>query len=286
MLLSLQSYDIIDLYKCEKSALFIVDAIRQKAKSYIVTVSDENEEISRLQKPFYTHLYDHASFLIFHTRAQKPTLFARYIDKSNCIYEGISMLSEIDNLSEEALFKASFAMGFDLDKDIVYCDLSAPIKEQLALIDDILALPLSRLEKSTFILHLNAHNLEERVLFKKHLENKNFDYLLIETLITPKQNALLYKLADKALIMTIEGNPALALSLYAKNLCYLYKTSPKDTWLSHHDIFIETFSQFKATRHDDNPFIQDLLERNKKQVHQNFDIDESIKQYKKVITQL
>jgi hypothetical protein len=287
LLNSLEDYDIIDIYKCEQSALFIVDEVREKCYDFFVTISSKEHKPNLLIKQFYKYLYAKARFLLF-TRADIKENFPHdYKEKSRLILEAIPMLEVLDTISEEEIFKASYAMGFDLDKDIIYCDMSGTLIRQLTFIDDLLKLPKNRLRESTFIFHLNRHNLEERKRIKAHLEEKNFDYLLIETLITPKQSALLYKIADKSIILSeSETNQTLALSLYAKNHTYLYQDTPIDKLYHDRDLFIDTFENFKKDNQTNHSIINDLLVKNREIIYELFNSKASIIRYIEVIKEV
>lgn len=285
---SLEDYDIIDLYKCEKSSLFIVDEIREKCYDFFVTVDEEERDENILTKQFYKYLYDKARFLLFTSSDTKNNFAYGDEEKNRLICDGIPLLDELDKISEEEIFKASYAMGFDLEKDIIYCDMSGDIHRQLAFIDAILTLPIERLRQSTFIFHLNAHSLEERNALKSHMQEKNFDYLLIESLITPKQNALLYKIADKSIILTSSlKNPSLPLSLYAKNHTYLYEDIMIDSIYKEESIFIDTFENFKNKDDEDkNLIIKDLLQSNQEKIHKLFSSDACITRYISIIKEV
>ncbi len=286
LLSSLEDYDIIDIYKCEKSTLFIVDEIREKCYDFFVTLTHQEEATNILTKQLYKYLYQKARFLLFTSSKRKNDFGYGHEEKSRLIFEGINQLNALDKVTEEEIFKASYAMGFDLEKDIIYCDMSGTLQRQLSFIDDLLALPIERLRQSTFIFHLNAHNLEERNKLKAHLEKQNFDYLLIESLITPKQSALLYKIADKSIILSAaEDNHALALSLYSQNHTYLYGDFPVDEVYKQESLFIDTFENFKQEE-DENILINELLQDNQKKIFTLFNPDESINRYIEVLKEV
>ncbi len=283
----LEDYDIIDVYKCEKSALFIVDEIREKCYDYFVTVSQHDEEPNLINKQFYKYLYDKARFLIFDSKALLEDFPYEVEEKARLIYTPIPMLLELDDISEEEIFKASYAMGFDLDKDIIYCDMSGTLQTQLQFIDDLLQLPTERLRQSTFIFHLNAHSLDERTKIKAHMQDKNFDYLLIETLITPKQSALLYKIADKSIILSdSKQTDALPLSLYAKNHTYLYGDIMIDPLYHDKEFFLDTFTNFRNENADENLIINDMIKSNHDKIALYFSPEESINRYIEVIKEV
>lgn len=287
LLNSLEDYDIIDIYKCEKSALFIVDEIREKCYDYFVTISPQEQTPNILIKQFYRYLYNKARFLLFSRKNIQNAFHYPQDEKSRIIPDAIPMLKELDKISEEEVFKASYAMGFDMEKDIIYCDMSGSLQRQLHFIDDLLKLPEHKLRQSTFIFHLNRHNLEERKRLKAHLEEKNFDYLLIEALITPKQSALLYKIADKAIILSEdESNPTLALSLYAKNHTYLYHDTPIDALYHDRELFIDTFENFTKEREDHNGILNDLLQQNQKTIAALFEPENCIIRYIEVLKEV
>ncbi len=284
LLSSLDDYDIIDLYKCEKSALFIVDEIREKCYDFFVTISPEESKPNLLITQFYQYLYNKARFLIFNTSASKENFAYQHEEKSRLIYDGVPLLDAIDQISQEAIFKASHTMGLDLDKDIIYCDMSGTLETQMCLIDDLMTLPIHRLRQSTFIFHLNAHTLEERKALKAHLAGKNFDYLLIEALLTAKQIALLFSIADTSLILS--NSPALIVSLYSKNLTYLYGDIMIDARMTREKLFIENFEAFKEQHEQNSAITDDLLEKNREKIAAYFTPDASINSYIEVIREV
>ena len=284
---TLDDYDIIEIYKCEKSALFIVDEIQEKCYDFFVSVAYQAEEDNVLNKPFYKYLYKKAKFLIFDNQDMLDDFPYQHPEKSRFIPDSIPLLEEMDNISEEEIFKTSHAMGFDMDRDIIYADLSGSLQTQMDFIDDILTLPIERLRQSTFIFHLNQHNLEERQALKKHFAEKNFDYLLIDTLITQRQRALLYKIADKSIILsTDKENQSLPLSLYAKNHTYLYGDIMIDTSYKETDVFLSSFEDFKNQSDEENPIISDLIQANQAKIYTLFNPDEIIGQYIEMIKEI
>jgi hypothetical protein len=284
----LDDYDIIDLYKCEKSAQFIVNEIADKCYDFFVTPSNDDEPLNFAQKQLYKNLYNKSRFIIF-SREEDMDNFEFYDeDKCRLIYNGLPLLQEIDNISQEDVFKASHAMGLDLDKDIIYTDLSSNIQNQLSLIDDIASLKIDKLKKSTFIFYLNQHNLDERNAIKERLEGKNFDYLLIEAIMNDKQKALIYKLTNKSIILSNgDLNPALELSMYAKNRIYLYKNAMIDKLFLDKNFFIQTFEDFKNQNIDEsNSLEDDLLTKNQEIIYDIFDGERAIERYIEVIKEV
>ncbi len=283
MVRSLEDYDIIDLYECEQSALFIVDEIREKCYDYFITCG-YHDTPSLLLKPFYSYLYNKARFLLFNSH--KNALMDHYAQKSRLIYDGIPLFDAIDKITQEDIFKASYAMGFDLDKEITYVHLQGALAKQLAFIEELLTLPQERLRQSTFIFYLNAHNLQERKAVKALLEEKNFDYLLIEVLITAKQHALLYKIADKSIILSAQNNSGLPASCYAQNHTYLYHDTFIDPIYKEKDIFIDTFENFKNHAGEENSIIADLCKANQAKVAALFSPSATINQYIEVLKEV
>ncbi len=287
LLNQLQDYDIIDLYKCEKSALFIVDEIREKCYDYFVTVGETQEENNLLNKPFYKYLYEKARFLLFDNQTKMLDFPYPNEEKSRFIPPALPLLKEIASISEEEIFKASYAMGFDMEKDIVYVDMSGALSRQLRLIDDLLHLPEARLRECTFIFHLNRHSLDERRELKAYMQEKNFDYLLIEAFITPKQEALLYKIADKSIILSDDPlTHTLALSLYAKHHLFLYHDTKIDRLYHDKRFFLDQFEHFQTPKSEENLIVQELLEENHKHIHAHFSLEENINRYIEVIKEV
>ncbi len=284
----LEDYDIIDIYKCEKSCLMLVDQIENLCHTYFVTVSEQREPISLIQKPLYKNLYDRAGYLLFSTLNQMEAFSFSSDEKRHLVPNGIKLFREIDAIGDQHILQASRAMGLDLEKDIIYCDLSGALEKQEQLIDDISELPTQKLKQSTFIFTLSRHNLEERESIKTHLEGKNFDYLLIEALMSDKQKALLFRLANSAIVINYDqNNPTLPLALYAKHIVYLYDEHEIDDLFFVNDFFFKTFEDFKNTKESDNATIeQDLLTKNREKVFKIFDPEATIETYIDLIKSL
>jgi len=284
----LEDYDIIDLYKCEKSAQFIVNEIAAKCYDFFITPSKDKESLNFAQKQLYKNLYNKSRFIIFNSQDDMDDFEFYNEDKCRLIYDGLPLLKEIDSISQEDVFKASHAMGLDLDKDIIYTDLSSNLQNQLSLIDDIASLKIDKLRKSTFIFHLNQHDLDERGAIKEKLEGKNFDYLLIETIMSDKQKALIYKLTNKSIILSSSDlNPALELSLYAKNRIYLYKNAQVDKLFLDKKFFIQSFEDFKSQNiEQSNSLEDDLLTKNQDIIYDIFDGERAIERYIEVIKEV
>ncbi len=284
----LEDYDIIDLYKCEKSCLMLVDQIEDLCHTYFVTVSEESEPISIIQKPLYKNLYDRAGYILFSSLNHMEAFPFSSDEKRHLVPNGIKLFSEIDTIDDQHILQASRAMGLDLEKDIIYCDLSSTLETQERLIDEISELPTQKLKQTTFIFTLSRHNLEERESIKKLLESKNFDYLLIEALMSDKQKALLFRLANGAIVISYnENNPTLPLALYTKHIIYLYDRNEIDDLFFVNDFYFKTFENFKNSKESDNAAIeQDLLTKNREKVFQIFDPEATIETYIDLIKSL
>ena len=282
----LDDYDIIDLYKCEKSAQFIVNEIADKCYDFFITPSGEKESLNFAQKQIYKNLYKKSRFIIFNNKKDMDDFEFYDEDKCRLIYDGLPILKEVDDIPQEEVFKASRAMGLDLDKDIVYADLSGNLSTQLSLIDELSSLSIEKLRQSTFIFHLNQHDLDEREAIKAELAGKNFDYLLIETIMSDKQKALIHKLTNKAIILS-STNSTLQLSMYAKSRIYLYKDNKLDRLFLQEKFFTKSFEDFKNEKSDEsNTLEDDLLTKNHEKIYDIFDAERSIERYIEVIKEV
>ncbi len=283
----LEDYDIIDIYKSEESSLMLVDEIENLCYCYFVTVSDNSNNINFLKKPLYSNLYKRAKFLLFDSEDKMDSFQFGKKEQYRFVPEPIMLFALIDEIKKEDILKASKTMGLELNKDIVYCDLSSSLQRQVELIEDISSMKIDRLKNSTFIFWLSNHNLEERDEIKSLLLEKNFDYLLIETMMSKRQQALIYKLCSSAIILSYSKlNLALPILLYTKSSIYLYKESKVDK-IFDDEFYMKDFEEFLSKDENEDEMIKiDLLNRNSKKVYQLFDPEHSIERYIEVIKEL
>ena len=281
----LEDYDIIDIYKCEKSVLGIVSEIENLCYCYFVTPSFEDTKPSLIKKPLYKNLYNKAKYIFFPTQDRLNDFTLAATEKLRLICEPVDLFYDIDEINDKDLVKATHTMGLDLDKDIIYCDLSGDLLMQLDLIDDISLLKKEKLKKSTFIFSLGRHDLDSRNRLKEKLLSLNFDYLLIEALMNQKQKALIHKLCNKAIISTYsEDNPSLPAALYSKNFIYLYDETKIDSLFFEHPFFMKDFSDFIDENGETSDTIElDRLSKNKLLATKFFEPEHSIQEYIEVI---
>jgi len=278
----LKSYDLIDIYKCENSALPIKKKIEELCCCFFVTVNDEN--ISFLKRAIFSPLYSDADILIFSSKSQLNSFKFGDKDRYRYLAKPISLFKNIDNTSLESVKKAYQAMGLDQNKDIVYCDLSSSIDRQLKLIEEISSINRDFLLKKTFIFWLSSHDLHDRDAIKDTLLEKNFDYLLIETMMTQKQQALIYKLCNTSIILS-DKSDSLPISLYSKHKIYLYEKPDIDAIFNEEDFYMQDFEEF-IDQNSENKIENDLLEKNHKKAKEIFDPKSSVENYISIIKEL
>ncbi len=284
----LDDYDIIDIYKCEKSAIFLKDKIEELCYAYFITPSSEISSQNFTQKHLYSSLFNGATFIIFDSLDTLESCSFGDAKDYRLVCAPQPLINEMEQITDAQLFKASRAMGLDLQKDIVYCDLSGDIANQLSLIEGLSSLKIEKLKNTTFIFTLNQHNLEERSKIKEAILSKNFDYLLIETLMTPKQRALIHKVANRSIILSYsQTNPALILSLYAKNFVYLYYHAKVDGLFEREKIFMKSFDDFRSQKvGESDPIEVDLCKQNSQKIYKLFEPENSIERYIGLIKEL
>jgi hypothetical protein len=287
LLRELDNYDLIDIYKNERSCIFIQNEIIDRSAHYFITPSSEESNDSFLYRSLSKTIFKNSSAII----CSNDRVYNRYKKDfqkiTHLIREPINLFEEIDKIDEKNIFKAAYAMGIDFEKDVVYCDMSGEIGRQLSLIEDLNDMPKEQKRRFTFIIHLNNHSFFEREKIKKLLNEINFDYLLIDSLITPPQSALLYKLSNISIILSSDSpTNALANSLYSNNLIYLYKDTNLEDLYQKSGFFMESFNHFLTKEDKMNPIIDDLLYKNRKTIYEIFYPEEVIKRYIEVIKDL
>jgi hypothetical protein len=284
----LDDYDLIDIYKCESSALNLIDDIQSHCCYYFITPSDENLNPSFIKVPFFKDLYEGAEYVIFGNLNSLNSFKLASREKLKLVCEPVGLFEYIDRVTQEEILKATHAMGLELEKDIVYCDLASDIDRQLDLIDEIASLEHKKLRSTTFIFVLGMHDLDSREQIKSKLLELNFDYLLIEQMLNDKQKALIHKLCNKAIILEYsDKNPSLPISLYCKNIVYLYDEDSIDELFLTNDFFMKSFDEFKDEREPMEEKIEnDLLKRNQKLSLEFFGSKESIQKYIELIKSL
>ncbi len=285
----LEYYDLIDIYKNEKTALLLIDNIMDKCYGYFVTVSDEEEEIGAIAKYKLKQLYKKAIFIIFSSQIQQENFPFKFSDKSEVVRNGIEIFEEIDKIDEQKIM--NFANRFDIDrhKNVVYCELLDSIQNQKELIEEIVNLQKERLKQHTFIFTLLSHSVDERKDIKEFLSNKKFDFLLLDSMLTPPQRAMLLKVSNSAIVLSTDPKyDTLQAVLYAKNLTYLYRVDALEPVYAHNDIFIERFSHFIDPSQSSYKIelIDDMLEQNAKKVYEIFAPQNAITNYIEAIKRI
>ncbi len=285
----LEYYDLIDIYKNEKTALLLIDNILDKCYGYFVTIGDEKEKNSAITSFKLKQLYKKAIFLIFDSQTKQENFPFKFSNKSKIVRDGIDIFEEIDKVDEQKVI--SFANKFDLDrkKNIVYCDLIGSMQDQKELIEEICDLPKERLKQHTFIFTLLSHAVDERKDIKEFLGGRKFDFLLLDSMLTPSQKAMLLKISNSAIVLST--NPkynTLQAVLYAKNLTYLYRVDTLEPVYAHNDIFIERFSHFIDPTQSSYKIelVDDILEQNSKKIYEIFAPQNTITNYIEAIKQI
>ncbi len=286
LLQQLADYDLIDIYKCERSSLFLRGEIAQKCAVYFLTPSDEEFSTNFITNYLYQALLNDAKFILSNTLSGVEQIPSKYRQKVRVVFDPITIFEEIDKISEEKLFKAAYAMGIDFDKDIVYCDMSGTLEKQLSLIGELNTLPDEKKRGAIFIFHLSNHDLHARTAIKETLDQSKLNFMLIDSVINEAQKALLFKLSNISIILSDGINRALPISLYAKSMVYLYGSVDLDDIYKREKFFYEDFSRFVELESDENPILEDLLETNRQKAYELFSPEASIEKYIEVIKEI
>ncbi len=285
----LEYYDLIDIYKNEKTALLLIDNILEKCYGYFVTVGDDEELSGAITNYKLKQLYKKAIFIIFNSQTQQENFPFKFSNKFEVVRNGIDIFEEIDKIDEQKMM--TFANKFDIDrhKSIVYCELAGSIQDQKELIEEIAELPKERLKQHTFIFTLLSHGAEERKDIKAFLGNKKFDFLLLDSMLTPAQRAMLLKISNSAIVLsTNPKHDTLQAVLYAKNLTYIYRVDALEAVYAHNDIFIERFSHFIDPTQSSYKIelVDDILEQNSKKIYEIFAPQNAITNYIEAIKRI
>ncbi len=280
-------YDLIDLYKCEKSSLFLKKEIEDRCIAYFITPSNNNQKFNPITKTLYKSLLTGSEFIILDKKSRLDEFDQKLKQKCKIIYDPLPIFEELDNISQENLFKAAYSMGIDFDKDIVYCDMSGALEKQLMLIDELDSMDSEKKREYIFIFQLNNHDLKERTSIKESLNSSKLDFILIDSMTTTAQTALLYKLSNISIILSQGLNNALPISLYAKNAIYLYDEIELDTVFTDERFFYEDFGRFlELDAHEKNPIIQDMIETNSQKAYELFSPEASVQKYIEAIKEI
>jgi SepF-like predicted cell division protein (DUF552 family) len=289
---SLEEYTTINIYKNCRSLLLLSDEISKKCKNYSVTISDEviDADASFLKKKLYNKLFSDAKYLIFNSQ-QKQNKFEKNFDfdeKTLLLLDAIPLIDVIDKITPNEKEAFIHKLSIKDKNDIVYCDMSGSIDKQIQLIANITNLSKNRLKKSTFIFPMLQNDFQNRKQIKTYLENKDFDFILIDGLMNDFQKAMLFQISNRAIILSKDdNNPALELALYSKCHVYLFDISSLDDYFTKNSLFVDKFEEF-LDEHEKSEtqkkILEELFKKNKHIIKTLFSSKKSIEQLQLVFT--
>jgi len=259
------NYDSVNIYKTTTLCAPYLDNIRKISKSYFVTVENASIEHNRTTKK----LFDHAHCLLFNNQTQLESFEKEfgYDEKTLIARDANHLFNIIDDLEPREIEKFKHYLNISDEKHLVYCGLGTHFEIQKKFIDDILKLPRQQLKQTTFIFDPEASTMIDKEMLIEYLEDKRFDFLLPDTLLTDLQKAMLFKLSHSTIILPgTDDYLILDPSLYLKNHVYRYESSERDPKYQKLDIFIDSYDNFENNltfNEDSHHLIDELTQKNR-----------------------
>ncbi|MCH9812702.1 MAG: hypothetical protein K0U47_02030 [Epsilonproteobacteria bacterium] len=259
---TLPRYDSVNLYKATSLCAPYLDHIKKLAKSYFITVepnfSEQNRHISKL--------FEHAHCLLFESQSQLDTFETHYgyDEKTLITRDENHLFGVIDSVKDDTIEKFKHYLNLSESKHIVYCDLGSDISMQKRFIKDLLKLSAKQLRETTFIFDPVSSTLIDKEMLIEFLEDKQFDYLLPESLLSDEQKAMLLTLSQSSMILPGSGDYSILYpSLYVKNHVYCYERSQKEKKM---ELFIDDYENFEnATTFNEGShhLVDELTQKNR-----------------------
>jgi len=281
----LAHYDSVNIYKSTILCAPYLDNIRKLSKSYFVTVEDVAIEHNRQVKK----LFEDAHCLLFKTQSHLEKFEKEFgYDEKTLIARGSNQFfTVIDGLQDRKVAKFKNYLNLSNEKHIVYCDLGSDIKTQKTFIDDILKLPIKQRQYTTFIFDPSASTLVDKEMLIEYLEDKEFDYLLSDSLLNSEQKAMLFKISQSTIILigSSEQN-TLQPSLYLRNHIYRYGDVEKDPKYQKLGMFIDNYENFENAltfNKDSIHLINELTQKNREIITNLFHPEICLENYMKVL---
>ncbi len=285
----LDKYDGVVVYKCIEIASSYFDTIKKLSKRYLVVVDKEFDKKSRN----ITKLLDGSSCILLQDEEALSIFEEQYgYDEKTLIDRKVSYLMlDIDSIRDSELERFQNFLELDLNKSLIYCDLGIDLELQKSFLDDILKLSVDKLRKSTFILDTSSSSIVDKELLFEYLTDKDFDYLLSDSLLSDRQKAMLILLSNSTIILsTKDPYNSLYPSLYVKNHIYRYIessfNSSVDKIFVDHDIFIDSFENFENTltyNSDSHHLFEEMLNKNQEEIKKLFHPKLCLKNYLNIL---
>lgn len=265
---SLAQYDSVNIYNTVTICAPYLDHIRKLSKSYFVTVEDAPIEHNRATKK----LFNHAHCLLFKSQSQLESFEKEfgYDEKTLLAREGNHLFMTIDALEPQKVEQFKHYLNISDDKHLVYCGLGADSAIQRRFIDDILKLPYELLKQTTFIFDPEASTMIDKEMLIEYLEDKEFDFLLPDTLLSDVQKAMLFEISHSTIILPgSDDYHTLDPSLYLKNHVYRYESNQRDPKYQKLDVFIDSYDNFEnsLTFNTDSHHLADELTQKNREIY-------------------
>lgn len=277
----LEKYDSVNIYKCASSVAPLLDSIFKISKSYFLTVNDEKIEKSRQ----ISKLFDKANCILFNKEEELERFEVRfgYDEKTLMAIGGNHLFTVIDKVSEKEIDKFIQFLNIDIEKNLVYCDLGKNLNMQIDFIDNLLKLPYKQLKSTTFIFDSKSSSLVDKERLLEYLEDKNFDFLLPDSLLSNEQKAILLIISKKCITLPASNDyDTLYPALYCKSHVYFYEDEVNCIFFKQRDIFIDIFENFENSltfNSDSYHLVDELLKKNREVVTNMYHPDFSLKNY-------
>jgi hypothetical protein len=282
---SLGNYDSINIYKTVRLCEPYLENIRKISKSYFITVENASIKHSRQIKK----LFEHAHCLLFNAQSQLERFEKEfgYDEKTLIARDSNHFLTLIDELEESKVEKFKEYLNLSNEKHLIYCDLGSDITQQKAFIDNLLKLPNKQLRETTFIFDPASSSIVDKEMLIEHLEDKRFDYLMPDSLLTEQQRAMLFKISQSTIVLPNSSEyKTLQPSFYIKNHIYQYGTTSNKSKYEKLDIFIDSYENFEnaITFNDDSlHLINELTQKNRDIITKLYHPEICLKNYMKVL---
>ncbi len=281
----LENYDSVNIYKCASSVAPLLDSIFKISKTYFLTINDENVEKSRQ----VSKLFDRANCILFNKEEELERFEGRfgYDEKTLMAIEGNHLFTVIDKVTTKEIDKFTQFLNIDIDKNLVYCDLGKNLNMQIDFVDNLLKLPYKQLKSATFIFDSKSSSLVDKERLLEHLEDKNFDFLLPDSLLSNEQKAILLVISKRCITLpSSSGYDTLYPALYCKSHTYFYDNELMSISFKKRDIFVDIFENFENSltfNSDSYHLVDELLQKNREVVSNKYHPDASLKNYLRIL---
>jgi len=270
----LDSYDIVNLYKCSQYAIDIKDKIEQICLKYTITVNDLLPKKSAKLE----NLFKDAKAIFFQNERLKDAFNYNfgYEYKSIILYEPVKLIDIYNNIEHEVLEKFIDYLSISKDKTNIFCHFQGSKLKQKELIIALANLPIEIKRVSTFFIFMDNQdiNINDELLLL--LNEIKLDYVIIKHDATQEQIAMLLKLSDAGVFINHSPfNTILLTSLYAKNHPFLYKPKEIDHLFQKEKIFLDNFSEFYFFFEKDEineGLFKEIYKRNRQKIESMFSL--------------